>query len=116
MVFDVRRAAGVARDLELIFDFIAQSAEALGEPPEEAFTIAARRIGAILDAMERLGQAPYQGTRRPDLGPNIRHVTKDRAIFYFALDEEAERLDVLAVFFGGQDHDARILLRLLAGS
>lgn len=115
MAYKVLRAAAVARDLELIFDFVAESAEALGEPAEAAIGIATRRIAGILDAMERLGQAPHQGTRRPELGGALRHVTKDRAIFYFDVDDAAEELRVLAVFFGGQDHDRRMLLRLLTG-
>lgn len=116
MAYRVLRAAAVAGDLELIFDFVAESAEALGEPAEEAFEIAARRLRGILDAMEGLGAVPHQGTRRPELGPDLRHVTKDRAIFYFDVDDEAEELRILAVFFGGQDHDRRILLRLLGGA
>ncbi|WP_226629012.1 type II toxin-antitoxin system RelE/ParE family toxin [Alloyangia pacifica] len=116
MAYRVLRAAAVERDLELIFDFVASSAEALGEPAEAAFDMAARRIGGILDAMEGLGAVPHQGTRRPELGPALRHVTKDRAIFYFDVDDAAEELRVLAVFFGGQDHDRRILLRLLTGA
>lgn len=113
MAYKVLRAAAVARDLELIFDFITGSAEALGEPVEAAFEIAERRLAAILAAMEGLGQAPHQGTRRPELGTALRHVTKERAIFYFDVDDAAEEIRVLAVFFGGQDHDTRILLRLL---
>lgn len=64
-------------------------------------------------AATALTRAPYQGTRCPDLGPGIRRATKDRAIFSFDLNEEARVLRLLAIFWGGQDHDARILTRLL---
>ncbi|WP_353476627.1 type II toxin-antitoxin system RelE/ParE family toxin (plasmid) [Salipiger sp. H15] len=116
MAYSVLRAAAVARDLELIFDFIAGSAETLGEDAGTAFDMAERRIRAILGAMEGLGRAPHQGTLRPELGAGVRHVTKDRAIFYFEVDDAAEELRILAVFFGGQDHDRHILLRLLSGA
>nr|WP_240989375.1 type II toxin-antitoxin system RelE/ParE family toxin [Salipiger mangrovisoli] len=98
----------------MIFDFVAESAESLGETAETAHDMAARRIRAILDAMEGLGRAPHQGTLRPELGAATRHVTKDRAIFYFEVDDLGEELRILAVFFGGQDHDRHILLRLLS--
>jgi hypothetical protein len=39
----------------------------------------------------------------------------DRAIIYFFVNEGAHQVDVLAVFFGGQDHKARMLRRILAG-
>ena len=64
--------------------------------------------------MEALGRAPHQGTLRPELLPGLRGVTKDRAVFYFATDDEAEVVRVLAVFFGGQDHQRRMLLRVMA--
>lgn len=116
MAYRVLRAAAVDLDLDLIFDFIADSAEDLGETPQTAFEIASRRILGIEHAMEALGRVPHQGTLQPALGPGIRHVTKDRAILYFDVDDASETVRILAVFFGGQDHDARILLRLLAGS
>ena len=54
--------------------------------------------------MQALGQAPLQGTLWPDLLPDLRWVIKNRAIFYFRVDERAAVLRVLAIFFGGQDH------------
>ena len=42
--------------------------------------------------------------------PGLRTVTKDRAIFYFLVDEEVR---VLAVFFGGQAHQRAMLRRVL---
>ena len=66
--------------------------------------------------METLGEVPHQGTLRPHLGDGIRNVTKNRAVYYFDVDDSKKLVRVLAVFFGGQDHDARILLRLLSTS
>jgi len=45
--------------------------------------------------------------------PTVRHVAIDRAIYWFDVDEAERKLRILAVFFGGQDHVRRMLLRLL---
>lgn len=104
---------GVRRDLVSIARFIRQSALAKGEPPIRAITMADRRLEKIMAAATALTRAPYQGTRCPELGQNTRRVTKDRAIFYYDLIEDRQVIRLLAIFFGGQDHDARILARLL---
>lgn len=113
MVWRVERAEAVTRDLELIFDFLFESAIALGEDTQTAFDRAAARIVAIEAAAISLARAPHQGTLREDVAPGLRQVTKDRAIFYFDLDAEARCLRLLAVFFGGQDHRRHMLRRLL---
>lgn len=114
MGYELRRAAGVARDLELIFDFLFEAALAFGEDTASAFDRAAARILAIETAMEALTEVPHQGTLRPDLLPGLRQVTKGRAVFYFDVDDSAAILRVLAVFYGGQDHQRHMLLRLLS--
>ena len=114
MVYKVVRAEEIDTDLELIFDFLVESAEQFGEDPETAFLRAETRVTEIERSLEELIKVPHQGTRRPHLGEGVRNVTKDRAIIYFDVDDEAEILRVLAVFFGGQEHNARILLRLLS--
>jgi toxin ParE1/3/4 len=113
LAFKVEPSDDVAHDLEVIFDFLYRAALELGDDPGRAFQRAATRVEAIEDAMEALGQAPFQGTLRPDLLDGLRNVTKDRAIFYFDLDQDAEVICVLAVLFGGQDHQRRMLLRLM---
>lgn len=115
MVWTVERAAAADADLELIFDFLFQAALDFGEPAGRAFEQAARRVRAIEDAAFRLGAAPRQGTLMPELLPGLRRVTRERAIIYFDTEETAEGLHVLAIFFGGQDHQRRMLLRLLGG-
>jgi hypothetical protein len=42
-------------------------------------------------------------------------VTKRRAVFCFAVGEAAERVGILAVFFGGPDHPAEMLRRRACG-
>lgn len=111
--FAVVRSAAARHDLELIFDHLFASYREFGDMPDEAYRRAANRIHAIEDAMGRLGRAPFQGTQREDLLPGLRQVTKDAAIFYFTVDEHDERVTVLAIFFGGQDHRLHMLKRLL---
>jgi toxin ParE1/3/4 len=41
-------------------------------------------------------------------------VTKQRAVFYFDVDDDQRLVRILAVFFGGQDHQRAMLRRLLA--
>lgn len=66
--------------------------------------------------MEGLGRLPLQGALRPQPGAGVRNVTKGRVVCYFDVEEAQARARVLAVFLGEQDHEARILLRLLTGA
>ena len=113
MAYRVERSDASDRDLEAIFDFLHEAALSFGEDPEEAYARAATRIRAIEDAMEALGKAPHQGTLRPELLAGLRSVTKGRAVFYFEVDDEAAAVRVVAVFFGEQDHQRRMLLRVM---
>ena len=112
MAFEVVRSRAGDRDLELVFDHLSETYQALGDPGAVALERAAARVRAIEDAMEGLGRVPFQGTLREDLLPGLRQVTKDRAVLYFRVDEAARQVRVLAVFFGGQDHVAHMLRRL----
>jgi toxin ParE1/3/4 len=114
-IYTVRRSVQAGRDLSLIFDHLIDSYTALGEDATSAFERAANRLRAIDSAMDKLGRAPFQGTLREDLMPGLRQVTKSSAIFCFLTDEVRQSVDVLAVFFGGQDHQRRMLMRLLQG-
>ena len=90
MAYEIVRAAEVTRDLELIFDFLVTVADELGESPNRAFARAEKRLAEIEAAMADLGRLPHRDTRR--------------------------QIRILAVFFGDQDHEAHILLRLLGDS
>jgi toxin ParE1/3/4 len=111
LAFEVVRSRASDRDLELLFDHLVEAHQALGDSPGEAFERAAARVRAVESDMERLGKAPRQGTLREDLRLGLRQATRNRAIFYFELDEDREEVRVLAVFFGVQDHLARMLAR-----
>lgn len=113
MAWTVERSAEADHDLSLIFDYLFSAAQDFGEPTDRAFEQAARRIRAIESALFALGSAPHQGTLYDELLPGLRRVTKERAILYFNIDEDAQVVRVIAVFFGGRDHCRRMLIRLL---
>lgn len=112
--FQVERATDIDRDLALIFDFLYDTHRSFGYDADEASALAAKRVRQIERDLAALGRAPHQGTEQPHLVPGLREVTKDRAIFYFVVDDPSRTLRVLAVFFGGQDHQLHMLHRLLA--
>jgi plasmid stabilization system protein ParE len=109
----VERSVETDRDLEAVFDFLVESYVKLGEAPNLALGRAGERVEAIEAQMLELGRVPHQGTRVDNILPGLRCVTKDKAIFYFDVDDDARRVRVTAIFFGGQDHRRRMLQRLL---
>ena len=113
MRFRIERGPNVDRDLESIFDFLFVSWVEFGERDDDALERAAEKIERIEQAIEGLGALPHQGTLRPDLMRLMRCVTKDRAILYFAVDEAQQTVRVLAVFFGGRDHQREMLKRAM---
>lgn len=116
MGYRVERSAQSDRDLDIIFDFLFEAALGFGEDEVTGFERASTRILEIEDAMEALGNVPHQGTLHPDFSDGLRCVTKGRAIFYFDVDDSEQLVRVLAIFFGGQDHQRRMLLRLLSST
>jgi plasmid stabilization system protein ParE len=116
MAYKVERSEASDRDLETIFDFLYEAALGFGEDAATAFERASTRILEIEDAMESLGGVPHQGTLHPGFSDGLRSVTKGRAIFYFDVDDSEHLVRVLAIFFGGQDHQRRMLLRLLSSN
>ena len=110
--YKVTRSAQAERDLDALFDFLMASYASLGDDIERGFDRAAARVARIKGDLRELGQTPHQGTLRTEMMPGLRSVTKDRAIFYFTVDDEARVVRVLAVFFGAQDHQRQMLKRL----
>lgn len=116
MAFKVVRSTQTDRDLGLILDHLVQSYLDLGDALPAAFTRAARRVGSIEADMEALHKAPFQGTLAAELLPGLRRVTKNQAVFYFDVDEGEKTVRILAIFFGGQDHQRHMLQRLASSS
>lgn len=115
MAFEVIRSTACDHDLEVIFDYLFLAYQDLGTTAADAFDRAADRVRRIEAALVTLGDVPFQGTLEPAILDGLRHVTKDRAVFYFTADEEVQTVRVLAVFFGGQDHRRHLLARIKAG-
>ena len=113
MAFTVEFSAQSERDFELIFDHLFESYTGFGEATKTALDHAARRITEIRQAAEHLSTFPIRGTARDDVLPGVRYIAIDRAIYWFDVDETERKVRILAVFFGGQDHVRRMLLRLL---
>lgn len=112
MVYEVIRTADSDRDLDAIFEHLITSYMAVGDSVGEAFLRAEQRVNGMVAEIFDLGKVPHQGTLLPDLRPDLRCVTKDRAIIYFEVIETHQQIEVLAVFFSGQDHRRHIVKRL----
>jgi toxin ParE1/3/4 len=110
--YRIVRSRQADRDIRSILRFLIQNHMRSGASFAEAKDRGAAKILAIRDAMKTLTSLPHRATRRDALLPGLRNVTKDRAIFYFTVDDEARFVRVLAVFFGGQDHQREMLKRL----
>jgi plasmid stabilization system protein ParE len=110
----VEFAEAAERDFELIFDHLVTSYVAVGEARVSALDRAVARVRAIRAAASRIATAPHRGERHDDLQTGLRHLTLDQAVYWFEVDDAAQTVRVLAVFFGGQDHVRHMTLRLLA--
>ena len=109
-------AEDAINDLVLITEYLTQAYCGFGEPLAEANRHAQLRIESIIAAAERLATAPLRGESRDDLLPGLRHLALDRSVYWFRPRAEQRDIQVLAVFFGGQDHQRRMLVRLLQNS
>ena len=114
MGWTVEFSASALDDLGLIFDHLVDSHIALGDDLSEALDLAASRISHIQDQAERIATAPHRGEAHDELLDGLRHLTLGRAVYWFDLDETRQRLRILAVFYGGQDHRRQMLFRLLS--
>ena len=108
-------AARAEADFELIFDHLFESYRNFGEPFEQAFEHARIRVLQVRRDTERILIAPDRGQRRDDLLEGCRNLAIDRASYWFIADQDEKLVTVLAVFFGGQHEQQRMMTRLLGG-
>ena len=113
MAFSLEFSADAERDFELIFDHLRRSYLDFGESLESALDRAEARVLEIRAAADRILTAPHRGQRHDDILPGARHLSIDRAIYWFEVDETVRTVRILAVFFGGQDHVRHMMIRLL---
>lgn len=106
-------SAEAERDFALIFDHLFESYLGYGENVETALDHCEARIRDIRQEADRLASAPFRGESHDDLLPGLRHLTIGRAIYWFDVNDAEQRVRVLPIFFGGQDHVRHMLMRLL---
>jgi toxin ParE1/3/4 len=82
-------------DLEAVYRFIAQ------DSPTRAYSFVER----IQKRCELLGDSPEQGRARPDLAPDLRIIPYGRSVV-IAYRIVGDTVEVLRVFYGGQDYEA----------
>ena len=112
MVYRVLREAQVTRDLDLIEDYLVATYLSLGEDEEGATSRATARIEDAQSYIRSFANHPHRGTEHPRIHHGLRTVTSNRFIYYFEIDEPRSEVRVLAVFFGGVNHQKQILDRL----
>jgi toxin ParE1/3/4 len=106
-------AEAALADLILIEDHLTAAYLGFGDSPGAAARHARTRIEAIIAAAERLASAPFRGAAHDDLLPQLRHLALDNAVYWFLTDRAAQQVKVLAIFFGSQDHQRHMMVRLL---
>jgi toxin ParE1/3/4 len=67
--------------------------------------IAARFTNGIVTYCESLSTFPNRGDRREDIRPGLR-VTNYRKRVAIAFDIEESRVNILGIFYGGQDYES----------
>ena len=114
MAWKVEIRAEARADLDRIYDHLVQTHLAFGRSLEESVGLAERRSGAIREGLRRFEATPYRGTQHRLGDREYRHVTIDRAIYWFTLDEANALVRVIGIFHGGQNHLDRMFARLAA--
>ncbi len=112
MAWRVEVSPAARGDLNLIFDHLQTAFGDFGYSPDESASRAETRLRQIVAGLRRLALAPQRGTRHALPGRSLRHVTIDRAVYWFTLNEAAETVYVEGIFHGGQDHFGRMIQRL----
>ena len=112
MRLDVVRSADCTADLDLIPGHLFYAYRDFGDAPDIAFERAVERMRGIEDDMAALGNVPFQGTLEPQIMEGLRYATKGSAVLYFPVDERHREVQVLGIFFGGQDHRKHMLERI----
>jgi len=83
------------QQLEELYAYIARAASPL---------VALRYTDAIATYCETLQTFPLRGARRDDIRPGLR-VTNYKGRAVIAFDVSSERVNVIGIFYGGQDYE-----------
>ncbi|PZX36927.1 plasmid stabilization system protein ParE [Roseinatronobacter thiooxidans] len=101
------------RDLGLLFLHLANSYVEFASNRREAAAQARKHVQKVFAARERIASASMRGERHDAWMPGLRHLILDKGVYCYLVDEGAHGIRILAIFFGGQDHQRCMLLRLL---
>ena len=100
MSYRVVFAPEASDQLEAQFLYIAERSTA---------TIAKRYTSAVVATCEGLALFPLRGVAREDIRPGLRLTHhKGRTVIAYAVDEAAQTVSVIGVFYGGQDHEGAL--------
>jgi toxin ParE1/3/4 len=97
--FAVEYRQEASADIEGIFDYVLERSADL--------ITAIRYTDRVYARCESIGDAPFGGVSRPDLGQGIRMVPFERAAVILYVVEE-ETIHIVNVFAGGRDFEAII--------
>jgi plasmid stabilization system protein ParE len=90
---------------DVFYDYLAIAAHIERWTDDRA--LADRTVDTIRDFIKSLRTAPHRGTKRDDLRRGLRIVPfKKRTAIAIEIDDEAQVVTVLRVFYGGQDYEA----------
>lgn len=110
--FRVERSRQTSVDLEIVEEFLYETYRNFGDSHVETSQRAEDRVMGILESMSSLSSALHCGTLLSDVYPGLRTLTMDDAVLYFVVDDAASTVKIVGVFFGGQDHQRRMLSRI----
>ncbi len=95
--YDVVFAPEAQDNLLALYQYIAEH----GSPDT-----AQRYTDAIVSYCESFARFPHRGHRRDDVRPGLRIANyKRRAVIAFSLDDQAEVVSILGVFYGGRNYE-----------
>ena len=112
MAWRIEFAPEAVADLETLFDHLQSSRRQQGWPDGESARMAAERIRRIIRMADRIAIAPLRDHAHEVAGRRFRHLTLDRAIFWYTTENADSVVRIEAIFHGGQDHMGRMLARL----
>ncbi len=96
MAFRLEFSAEAARDFGLIFDHLLEGYISFGESLERAIEHAEARVLEIRATPDRILSAPRRGKSHDNILPGLRHLTINRAIYWFEVNEEKKTVHMLA--------------------
>jgi plasmid stabilization system protein ParE len=70
---------------------------------------AGRYTDAIIASCESLRTFPHRGLARDDIRPGLRITNhQGRTVIAFAVDEAAQQVSIIGVFYGGQNYETAL--------